>query len=723
MEPKYRFRLYLLSALVLVGCGSLLSRLHEFQIEKRAKFVANIPTTHTVRVREPGIRGEITDRNQLVLAGNKRSYEVVFNLEDIYNSWRLQNKNSDDAILEEEQTDASGMPVIRKKKDIVKIVNEWTIPRIQNIGLEGKQFSKALAVHYNTHGGFVPFSYRTDLTYDEFARLAEATLDLPGVSVTVRPRRVYSYGTLGCHFLGRVNQWEKINVPEEFSGSRNHYQGDDWGVAGIEATMNDELTGEGGIKAYVRNEKNKVIAVEDYTPPTEGARVELSIDANIQYLVENILRKIGRGAAVVMDPNTGEVLAMASVPNYDPNDFIPSIQSEKWKAYLDNKADPFMNRAIAPYTPGSVYKLPTAIAGARYGKVGFGHNCIGYTLFGTDTKIRCWKTGGHGPLGLSEATQRSCNPYFMAMAGSLRSTKMVDTFELIGLGRRSGIRLPGENSGIVPGSTFWKREIKPGAVMTSATLAQMAIGQSDSMATPLQICSVAATIANGGRYYQPRIVRRVIGRDEKGDEKILVENIPIVKANLLSEGLTEHRLEVIRKGMWKAANEQGGTAGRVSALLKDVFVAAKTGTAQTGQPDSGDKNNAWTASFGPYENPRYAICVMVRNGRSGGKVAGTLSGMIYRGIFNMEAGFKPRLTKMGVYQGDFLAIEDIELPEGEFLDIPFEDVGETGNELDTELLESPQPIKVKPNTVPLPTIAPEEDSERTPTRAQIVGEE
>ena len=709
MEPKYRFRLYLLTALVLVGCGTLLSRLHEFQIERRSKFVANIPTTHTVKVREPGVRGEITDRNQITLAGNKRSYEVVFNLEDIYNSWRLQNKTGDDAQLEETQKDASGMPVVRKKKDIVKIVNEWVIPRIQAFGLEGKQFSRALKVHYDTHGGFVPFTYRTDLDYDEFAQLAERSLDLPGVAVTGRPRRIYPYGTLGCHLLGRVNQWQKDEIPPEFTGSRNHYQGDDWGVAGVEATMNSELSGEGGVKTYVRNEKNKVIAVEDYTAPTEGARVELTIDSNIQFLVENILRKVGRGAAVVMDPNTGEVLAMASVPNYDPNDFIPSIQTDKWKSYLANKADPFMNRSLSSYFPGSTFKLPTAIAGARYGKVGFGHNCIGYTAFGK-LRIHCWLRTGHGSLGLSSATQRSCNPYFMSMANNLGATKMINTFEMLGLGRRSGIRLPGETAGIVPGSTYWKRVIKPGAVITPANVALMAIGQFDSSATPLQICSVAATLANGGRYYQPRIVRRVVATNESGEEKVLQDNIPIVKANLLAEGLNEHRLEIIRKGMWKAVNEKGGTAGTVA--LKDIFVAAKTGTAQTGQPDSGDKNIAWTASFAPYDSPRYAVCVMVQNGRSGGKVAGALSHMIYRSIFSLEAGFKPRLTKMGIYEGDFLPIEEIELPEDGTIGLNFESVGETGNEIDAGLLESGQPIKVRPNTTPMPTIAPREDSER-----------
>ena len=723
MEPKYRFRLYLLTALVLVGCGTLLSRLHEFQIEKRAVFVANIPSTHTIRVREPGVRGEITDRNLVVLAGNKRSYEIIFNLEDIYNSWRQQNTDGPQPELKETVRGAGGMPKIQKSTDIVKIVNEWVIPRIKNYGLEGKQFSSALKTHYKTHGGFVPFTYRTDLDYDEFARLAEHSLNLPGVSVTVRPRRVYPYGTLGCHFLGTIKQWDQQDIPEGYAGTRNLYQGDDRGDGGIEATMNAELTGEGGVKTYVRDEKFKVIKVWDYTPPTEGARVELTIDTNIQFLVENILRKVGRGAVVVMDPSTGEILAMASVPNYDPNDFIPSIQTEKWEAYLANKADPFLNRSLSQYTPGSTFKLPTAIAGARLGMGGFGHNCIGYSAYGRTLKIRCWKTGGHGSLGLSESIQRSCNPYFMALAGNIGATKMVETFEMLGLGRKSEIRLPGESPGIVPGSKYWKRVEKPGARITPANIGMMSIGQFDSAATPLQICSIAATIANGGTYYQPRIVHRVV--EHYGDEQdnILIDSVPIVKVNLLSEGLAEHRLETIRKGMWKAANEPGGTAGRVSAGIEDASIAAKTGTAQTGQPDSRDKNNAWTASFAPYDNPRYAICVMVQNGRSGGKVAGTLSNFIYRGLFALEQGRQQRLTKMGIYQGDFLPIEEIPLPDGDYLPFEVEDLGDTGNEIDSADLEEGMPIKVKPNVFPMPTLAPIEDSKKKPSRAMIVDEE
>jgi penicillin-binding protein 2 len=308
-------------------------------------------------------------------------------------------------------------------------------------------------------------------------------------------------------------------------------------------------------------------------------------------------------------------------------------------------------------------------------------------------KIRCWKTYGHGSLGLSEAIQRSCNPFFMSLGNDLGSETMVETFEMVGLGQKSGILLPSEDPGLLPGSKAWRN--LPGASMSRATLAQFAIGQSQSMATPLQICSVAATIANGGKYYQPRIVRRVIGKSPAGETEVLKENIPIVKANLLEAGVTSAQIDLIRKGMWKAVNEQGGTATKVA--LKDVFIAAKTGTAQVSKTNEEHTHNAWTTSFAPYEEPRYALCVMVENGKSGGAVAGVLSKLIYREIFNMEAGLNPRVSRMPIYQGNFDPFPSIEIPEGEISAPASNNDGETGNEIDDAFIPDDRPIRVIPD--------------------------
>ena len=703
MEPSYRFRLFLLTGMVLLGCGVLLSRLHEFQIEQREKYVANVPTSHNVTVREPGVRGEIQDRNGTVLALNRRSYEVVFNLQDIYQSYVEQRKDDPKLQVEETFRGADGMPRLRKKTDIVRIVNDWVIPRLEAHGLGGKRFTNALKVHFDTHGGFVPFPYRTDLSYDEFAQLAERSLDFPGVKVTVVPRREYPYGTTACHLLGQVKQWEKGDIPREFRGrSRMHYQGEDKGIAGVEYSMDEHLRGKGGRQVYVRNEKNQIIAVEDYQPPEQGSTVELTIDARMQYLVETIMRRVGRGAAVVLDPSTGEVIAMASVPNFDPNHFVPSISSKQWNAYNTNKANPFLNRAINSYTPGSTFKLPTAIAGCIHGQTAYRHNCVGATTYGS-LRIRCWKTTGHGSLKLAPALQRSCNPYFMSLANQIGNEAMVETFDLLGFGRKTGIELPNEDPGIVPGSDIWKREIKPGARLTPAAAGMFSIGQSDSMASPLQIAAATAAIANGGRYYQPRLVRRII----TADGEVVRDNVPIVKVNLLNHGMTPQSIEVIRKGMWMAVNQAGGTAGRAS--LDKIQVAAKTGTAQTGQPDSGDKNNAWTAAFAPFDTPRFAVCVMVRNGRSGGKVAGTLTHLILRGLFAIDYGFQPRLTKTGLFPGHFDAIEEVPLPKDGYMTLTLEDTEETGDILDAALVRQGVPVKVTPRKVLLPSISPRED--------------
>jgi penicillin-binding protein 2 len=714
MEPKYRIRLFLLTALILMGCGTLLSRLYEFQIDRRAQFVAKIPITHTVEIREPGARGRIVDRNGVVLARNRRSYEIVFNLEDIYVGYTEHKKSLTDKKEDQNKNEKPQLiEAERKAPDdemIVEAVREWVIPQLESFGLNGQRYTRDIGTHYKTYRGLVPYRYRQDLTADQFAKIAVRSHEIPGVEVRVMPRRVYPYGALAGHIIGYVKQWAKGDIPDEYRGKQNknrHFQGDAKGLTGVEFTTDEYLKGKAGKRILVRNERNKVIATEDYQPAREGAEVQLTIDSRIQLIVANVMRLIGRGAAVVMDPNTGEVLAMVSVPNFDPNDFIPAITEARFAEYNTNRARPLINRAIGRYIPGSTFKLPTAIAAACHEKTNFWHNCLGFSQFG-NTKIRCWKTYGHGSLSLTDSIQRSCNPYFMSLAGTLGSKAMVNTFELVGFGKRSGILLPSEDPGFLPGSDTWRRKY-PGASMTRATLAQFAIGQSQSLATPLQVCSVASTIANGGKYYQPRIVRRIFGEDPNGEAQIIKENIPIVKTNLIDEGVSRAEMDMIRLGMWKAVNELGGTATKVA--LEDVFVAAKTGTAQTGKTNIEHTHNAWTTSFAPFEKPRYAICVMVENGKSGGAVAGVLSQRIYREIFNMEAGLNMRITHLGTYAGNFEAFEKIEIPEGEIYSLTDSEEGETGDEIEDVLLSREQPNLITPNENLLPSIAPTPDRE------------
>jgi penicillin-binding protein 2 len=700
-----------------VGFGTLLSRLHEFQIERQDEFQALVPGNRTVTVREPGIRGEITDRNGIPLARNLRNYVVSFDLDEIARVYRLQNA---DTPTLDRLTMQGGLPRAKKEKDIVAIVNEWTIKPLQEIGLAKNYNASALRTHYLTHGGLVPFTYRADLTYEDFARLAERNLEFPGVTLGIRPQRQYAYGTLASHVLGYLKQWEKGDISSADKRAFDHYIGDEKGIAGIEATMDEYLRGPEGSKTVLKDEKGRTVGMLDYTKPGTGARVLLSIDARIQFLLENTLRRAGRAAGVVMDVNTGEVLAMASVPDYDPNAFIPSISREKLIEYGSNpQLSPFTNRTIAPFEPGSTMKVPTAIAGAVQGIAGRTFSCDGFVPFGNH-KIGCWiynKNGGrHGSLRLPEAIQQSCNPYFNKMANAMGWKAMVDGCSLVGFGKKTGIELPNEDTGILPGSRSW-RAARPGAVMTPALTAMMSIGQGDMLATPLQMAAMVSTVANGGKYFQPRLVKKVTA----DDGKVLVPDIPKLEVDLLQSGVKETDLILIREGMRKAVNEAGGTAGKVR--MEDIVVAAKTGTSQT--TDNGKKsNNSWIISFAPFDKPRYAVVILVQAGGSGGAVCGPLVNTVYTGLFAKENGMRLPLKPQTEFKGhldrieaieplkDVLAsIEASEIANGETTAAnPDDELGETGEEVG-EVLPEP-PLGLTPASIsPQPTITPETDRE------------
>ena len=709
METAFRFRIYLLTFLVLVGFGVLFNRLHQYQIERRTEFLNRVPGNRTVTIREPGIRGEITDRNGIILARNLRKYEVTFNLDEIREAHSSRSKAMPLVVSTKVDEPDAEIPA----KDIVAIVNAYTIPRLAELDLARNYNASALRTHDLTHGGLIPFSYRADLTYDEFSRLAEHNLELPGVYLNIRPERKYPYGALASHILGYLKQWEKGEIPKADTRRFNHYIGDEKGIAGVEATMDDLLRGPEGRKTIVKNEKGRTIRMTDYIKPSTGSRVSLTLDARAQYLLETTLLNAGRAAGVIMDPNTGEVLAMASVPNYNPNAFIPSISAEQWEAYnSDKQLSPLTNRAISAYAPGSTMKIPTAISGALKGMANRSFSCDGYVTYGNHP-VGCWiwnkSRGSHGSLTLSQAIQKSCNPYFNKLANTIGWRAMVDGCQMVGMGARTGIELPSENPGILPGNRAW-RTAKSDAVMTPALTAFLSIGQGDMLATPLQLCAMAACVANGGKYYQPRIIRNVVS--ENG--KVLVPDESKLETDLIDKGIKPEDFEQIRKGMWMAANVPGGTAGKVK--LPDIEVAAKTGTAQT--VDNGEKsNNSWVISFAPYENPKYAVCVMAQNAGSGGAVCGPLVNLIYRGLFGQDKGIQLPLKTQPEYAGHKNRIDSIELsPEllaasGQTSTADDGEAGETGDEAG-DIASAPS-VMADTSDTPTPTLSAEIDDEGT----------
>jgi penicillin-binding protein 2 len=728
IEPGYRFRLYLLTAFVVIGFGVLLSRLYDFQIVHRDEFLQLVPGNQTVTVREPGIRGEITDRNGVTLARNHRNYEVAFNLDEIRTAYLVQHE--EDPTIQR-LTKKNGLTRKQSEEDIVAIVKDGPIHVLSDEKLRLARNFKAgdLRTHYLTHGGLIPFSYRFNLSYDEFAKFAEHNLELPGVYPSIRSQRQYPYGALASHVLGYLKLWEKGDVPDSATRRFDHYIGDEKGIAGVEATMDEILRGPEGQKTIVKDEKGRTLRMSDYTQPGVGAKVQLTIDARVQFLLENTLRMAGRAAGVVMDVNTGEVIAMGSVPDYNPNDFIPSISQKNWDAYRSNmQLAPFTNRAISEFTPGSTMKIPTAIAGALAGMASREFSCDGYVTYG-DKKVGCWiwnlHKGSHGSQNLTEAVQHSCNPYFNKIANSIGWKAMVDGCQLVGIGKRTGIELPKEDAGILPGSRGW-RNANPSLVMTPALCAFLSIGQGDTLATPLQICAVTACVANGGKYYKPRIVKQAVS----GDGKIVIGDTPKLEVDIVKSGIKATDLELIRKGMWLSTNAAGGTSGKVK--IPGISIASKSGTAQT--TDNGAKsNNSWIMSFAPYDKPKYAICILVQNGGSGGGVCGPLVNLVYRGLFARDKGVRLPLRPLEKVLGNtdriektieispetIAAVESGEIgftaavlapsPDAAVVQSGDDMSGETGEEAGnlTNTIQSSASTSVTPT----PTITPEVDAE------------
>ncbi len=623
MVTHFRFRLYLLAVLVMAGFSLLVYRLHRIQVTDHAGWAARVPGSKFESVRIPGIRGEIRDRNGLTLVDSTPTYELQLDLREVVAAYLKTHDNLPTYTWE--RFDRYGLQEEREETDIVAIVEETVFPGLQEQGLLADYSTSAMRVHYRSNRGIVPFTYRRDLSFKEFARFAENNIGIPGVTVTRSGRRRYLYDSLACHVLGYMNLADPDQVPDERKREFNYYVGDDYGVMGVEKTMDHYLQGKPGKLVIEKDEKGKFVGEVSRTEPEPGSDVYLTIDARIQTVVEQSLRKIGRGAAVVIDPRNGDVLAIASVPSFNPNVFIPEVRLDDWKRYTEDPTSPMFSRAINPYAPGSTGKIPVALAGCLSGSCDRRFPCGGGAQYGNKF-MKCWSSG-HGSLDLSSAIKVSCNGFFYRYANHAGIRNIQTITNLLGLGRVTGVEVTGENPGNIP-SPEWLR--MQGLLWSDAFTALVSIGQGATEVSPLQMASVTATVANGGKVWQPRLVRKVVDRDGT----VVKEDAPVLRADLTREGLTPEHVETVKRGMWRVVNEGGGTAGRAKSEL--TVVSGKTGTAQTANPRQ--PTNAWFIAFAPYDEPELAVCVFVENGNSGGAAASPIAKNIIDNAMAMGKG-------------------------------------------------------------------------------------
>jgi len=403
--------------------------------------------------------------------------------------------------------------------------------------------------------------------------------------------------------------------------------------------MDEYLRGKPGVRYLRRNAKGTIEGVLHEDPPQQGANVFLTLDARIQAIAEEALRAVSRAGAVVVDPNNGNILAMVSVPSFDPNTFIPSIKAKDWKALQKDEGDPLVSRAVSALPPGSTFKLITSLAGLSKSLQNARYNCSGGVSYG-DHYFKCWvaeKHYTHGTLGLADAIKVSCDSFFYQY-GNAAGIQSIDAVgKMLGIGEESGLQLTGEQMGNLPGPE-WMQVHHPQERWSQAQTANVSIGQGYTLVSPLQLAIAYATIANGGVCYYPRLVDKVLNQDgtpvldEHG--KVAVPQTPRVRSDLRNE-LSRDQIELVRKGLWKVVNEDGGTGGK--ARLKNVQVAGKTGTAQA--TDRGHKDTvAWFACFAPFDNPKYVVAVMVQGGEHGGSVAGPIATRILERTLAMDKG-------------------------------------------------------------------------------------
>ena len=475
---------------MLLGCAALGLRLWWVQVARGAEWTARIRGSSEATVRIPSVRGEIKDRNGLTLVGNRASYEVDFYLPEMVKGYEERSAHRHRRNLSgDHQRHAERSKGARHHQDRER--RHRAAPGRSRPGARLQRRSAGSDIIRNNTE--VPFSYIKDIDFPTMAKFSEHDVGLPGVDIAIKPVRSYVYGAIAAHMLGYVGAPDDTN--KEDAKRYTFYQEDVEGKSNIEKSMDEYLRGKPGIRYLRRNAKGTIDGVLREDPPKQGANVFLTIDARVQAIADEALRAVSRAGAVVIDPNNGDVLAMASVPSFDPNTFIPSIKAKDWNALQKDEGDPLVNRALSALPPGSTFKLITSLAGLRGSKnlANAKYNCSGGVSYG-DHYFKCWisaKGGGHGTIGLADALKVSCDSYFYQY-GNAAGIQSIDAVgKMLGMGEGSGLQLSSEQTGNMPGPE-WMQIHHPQERWSQAQTANVSIGQGYTLVSPLQLAMAYA---------------------------------------------------------------------------------------------------------------------------------------------------------------------------------------------------------------------------------------
>ena len=544
-------------------------------------------------------------------------FEYTISGEELEN-WKEKNKIEQEATAEE---------AFNKFKSKYQITND-------NVEDIRKIISIRYLISTTGYSATKSITIAEDVNDVVVAQINERNSEFPGVSIDTKSVRTYNNGTLAAHVIG----YTRTISDDEYKERKDTYEMDDIiGKTGIEAVFEEYLKGTSGEKQVEMSVDGTITGEYTTKDAIAGSDVVLTIDSNLQKVTEdalaNCVEKIKSGgfaetydarggSAVVMDVNTGDVLAMASYPSYEPQWFVGKLETDKWNYMNDSKTHPLLNKAIqGTYEPGSIFKMITAIAGLESGTITPKEkiNDTGvYRKYGLEMK--CWYYTsyhrGHGYVNVTQALQHSCN-YFFYETGDRTGIDAIAKYALhFGLGKKTGIELPSEQTG-----TLAQREDGwgPGDTLNAS------IGQGDNSFTPVQIAKYISSIANGGTVVQPTIVKTILNADGTEVPKEKIDNFVNQKLGIdnTDDGIqiNPENIQIAREGMRMATSEAGGTA---YSRFKDfkVEVAGKTGSAEAGVDENQkDIVNAWFVCFAPYENPEVAVVVLVENGGHGNYAA------------------------------------------------------------------------------------------------------
>ncbi len=643
-----------ITLVVLLGMGVLVTGLWWVQIISYRHYTENQKTQSFRTVRIPAIRGKILDRHSNALAENRPSYNVSLYLDELRDEFRAEYSR-----VRQRVSVTNELPFWKRWAGISPVTKQFPkltlaqhrlmqaqvryrvasniVQQLAAILQEPMSFTYGDFMRHYTNQLALPMPVLVNLDQQQVARLLESAAMPPGVDLEIQPTRHYPGTNLAAHVLGylvrdnRSLEGEVADVNFRLPDYRGH--------VGIEGEFDAELRGKAGVKSVLVNSLGYRQSENIWIPAEPGRDVTLTIDARIQSAAEAALREaipgvVVRGAAVVMDPHSGDVLALASSPSYDPNLFIPRISREDWMRLSDEKLKPQINRATQEkYAPGSIFKVVTGLAALEAGVDP--HERIrnpGYIRVpGRNKPINDLAT--EGEYDFKKAFIKSSNTYFITNGMKAGIESIIRLSQRLHLGERTGLLRSQETGGDLPTLA----DVRRGWIAPDT--AYICIGQGRLMVTPLQMAVMISAVANGGKVLWPRLVQRIVPADPNSDETVIEFPTQPPRDHL---GVKPSTLDITREAML-ADVEEGGTGK--AALVPGMSIGGKTGTAEITNPRGQlIGKTTWFASCAPFENPRWVVVVMVEQGGSGGGSCAPAAAKIYREIQKLEMEARPSVA-------------------------------------------------------------------------------